>query len=453
MKFIFITGGVVSGLGKGITAASLGLLLKSRGYKVTNVKADMYLNIDAGTIRPLEHGENFVTKDGLETDEDIGHYERFLGQDLTRANYITTGQIYQEVLRKERAMEYEGEDVEAIPHLTDEITRRIIEAGKKDNADIVITEFGGTITLQEIQNRIFIEASRIMKLKAYDDVVQIHVTYLPFVKTLGELKSKPAQTSVYILNSMGVQPDIVVARSEVPVDQRRLDRIALFTNTRPECIFSVPDAKSVYEVPLTLKNVHAELDELVLKMLKLPVKRQGNLIKDWEKMVKRSQEKDLKEITIAMVTKYYKSGNFDLSDSYVSVIEAIKHAQTQIGAKVNIKWVNSEGDFDLTGVDGVIVPQGWGSRGVEGKLKAVKYARENKIPYLGLCFGMQMAVIEFARNVLGLKDANSEEADPKTKNPVIHMMEAQKEYLAKHQYGGTIRLGAWPAVIDKKSKL
>lgn len=464
MKFVFITGGVVSGLGKGITAASLSLLLKSRGYKVAPVKVDMYLNIDAGTIRPLEHGENFVTKDGLETDEDIGHYERFLHQDLLRVNYITTGQIYQEVLRAERALEYEGEDVEAIPHLTDEITRRIKAAGKAIDADIVVTEFGGTITLQEIQNRIFVEASRIMKLRNPEDVVQIHVTYLPLVKTLGELKSKPAQTSVYILNSMGIQPEIVVARSERLIDQRRLDRLAVFTNTRPECIFSVPDVESVYEVPLILSNDYVHLDELVLKYLELPVKEHQQ-IEQWKTMVEKFKNGQKREVTIAMVTKYFKSGDYDLADSYVSVLEAIKHASTELGIKVNLKWVNSDGlersdESGLhfaklfEGIDGMIVPQGWGSRGVEGKIRAVQFARENKIPYLGLCFGMQMAVIEFARNVCGMKGANSQEVDQKTKFPVIHVMPDQKKYLAKRQYGGTIRLGQWPTKIkNEKGKL
>lgn len=441
----------MSGLGKGITAASLSLLLKSRRYKVAPVKVDMYLNIDAGTIRPLEHGENFVTKDGLETDEDIGHYERFLHQDLLRVNYITTGQIYQEVLRKERAMEYEGEDVEAIPHLTDEITRRLTEAGKAVDADIVVVEFGGTITLQEIQNRVFVEASRIMKLKNPEDVVQIHVTYLPLVKTLGELKSKPAQTSVYILNSMGVQPDIVIARSETAIDQRRLDRLAIFTNTRPECLFSIPDIDSVYKIPLILANDYIHLDELVLKYLDLPIK-DHTLIAAWKKMVQRYETGRKKEVTIAMVAKYYKSGDYDLSDSYISVLEALKHAGTELGMKVNLKWINSDG-FEKTknlaevfeGVNGMIVPQGWGSRGGEGKIAAIKYVRENKIPYLGLCYGMQMAVIEFARNVCGLKNANSVEIDQKTKDPVIHLMPDQEKYLAKRQYGGTIRLGQWPA--------
>lgn len=455
MKYIFVSGGVVSGLGKGVTSASLAFLLKSRGYKVTNVKIDMYLNVDAGTIRPQEHGEVFVTDDGIETDEDLGHYERFLHESLSRENYITTGQIYQEVIRRERAFEYDGEDVEAIPHVTDEITRRINLAGKKHNAEIVVIELGGTVG--EYQNGIFYEASRIMKLKNPDDVIHLHVTYLPFLANIGELKSKPAQTSVRILNGMGIQPDIMVARTEKPIDQKRLERLALFCNMRPEAIFSAPNLDTIYEVPLLFHKQNHHLASTCLKLLGLKLGKHRN-IEGWRIMAKRAVTKWPKRVKIAVVGKYFVTGMYSLVDSYVSVVEAIRHASWKLGVSPVFSWIDSEqiekdGISILKGHDGIVVPQGWGSRGTKGKIMAVRYARENNIPYLGLCFGMQMAVIEFARNVLGLKGANSIEINSKTKYPVIHIMPNQRQYLAKKQYGGTIRLGSWPCVLKKGSKL
>ena len=454
MKFVIVSGGVVSGLGKGTVSASLALLLKSQGYKVAPVKIDMYLNVDAGTIRPQEHGEVFVTHDGIETDEDLGHYERFIHENLSRENYITTGQIYQEVIRKERAFDYNGEDVEAIPHVTDEIIRRIKLAGESNRADIVIVELGGTVG--EYQNGIFFEATRIMKLKNPSDVIQLHVTYLPYLANIGELKSKPAQTSVHILNGMGIQPDIIVARSQKAVDTRRLERLALFCNVNPDCIFSAPDMPSVYAVPMLLTNSGKGLDDVVLKLLSLK-SRKHTLLKNWQKLIHRIGAPKKKTIKIAIVGKYFVTGDYKLADSYVSVIEALKHASWETATDVKWSWIDSEeiekGKASLTGFDGIIVPQGWGSRGTEGKIMAARHARENKIPYLGLCFGMQMAVIEFARNVLGLKGANTTEADSKTKYPVIHIMPNQAEYLAKRQYGGTIRLGAWPCVVKKGTLL
>ena len=449
MKYIFISGGVVSGLGKGVTTASLAFLLKSRGFKVTTVKIDMYLNVDAGTIRPQEHGEVFVTHDGIETDEDLGHYERFLNENLSRTNYITTGQIYQEVIRKERAFGYEGEDVEAIPHVTDEIIRRIREAGEKNNAEIVLVELGGTVG--EYQNAIFFEASRILRLKHPKDVIQLHVTYVPYLANIGETKTKPAQTSVHILNGMGIQPDIMVARSDRPIDKRRLERLALFCNMRPEAIFSAPDIDSIYKVPLLFHQRSHHLATICLKLLGMKARKHKDL-KKWKEMTKRIK-KWPKVLKIAVVGKYFVTGDYKLVDSYVSVVEAVKHAAWRLGVTPKLSWIDSE-DLEsnkesLAGYDGIIVPQGWGSRGTEGKIMAVKYARENNIPYLGLCFGMQMSVIEFARNVLKLKNANTIEADPNTRHPVIHVMPEQEEYLKKHQYGGTIRLGAYPCVIKK----
>lgn len=454
MKYIFVSGGVVSGLGKGITVASLAFLLRSRGYKVTTTKVDMYFNVDAGTLRPQEHGEVFVTHDGMECDEDLGHYERFIGENLRRENYITAGQIYGEVIRKERAFEYGGDTVDVIPHVTDEILRRIEESGKVTKSDIVIVEYGGTVG--EYKNGIFFEAYRILKLKCPKDVIHLHVTYLPYLANVGELKSKPAQTSVHVLNSLGIQPEMLVARSQVPIDQKRLDKLALFCNIAQDRVFSVPDLQTIYEVPLTFHRSKHHLASTCLKLLGMKSGKH-KAMKDWQKMVKGITRKYSKSVKIAMVGKYFATGEFQLADSYVSVIESLKHSAGKLGVSLRISWIDSE-DLEkkkksLEGFDGIVVPQGWGSRGVEGKLIAAKYARENNVPYLGLCFGMQMAVIEFARDVLGLKDANSAEADSDTKHPVIHIMEAQKEYLEKHQYGGTIRLGAWPCVVKKGTVL
>lgn len=456
MKYIIISGGVVSGLGKGITTASLSFLFKSRGYKVAPVKIDMYLNVDAGTIRPQEHGEVFVTHDGIETDEDLGHYERFLHENLRRENYITTGQIYQEVIRKERAFEYNGEDVEAIPHVTDEITKRLKLAGKAVDADIVIVELGGTVG--EYQNGIFFEATRIMKLKNPEDVVHIHVTYLPYLANIGELKSKPAQTSVHILNSMGIHPDFVVARSEDPIDKRRLERLALFCNVQSDHIVSAPNLDSIYKVPLVFSVANKKpFDSLVLKSLGL-AQRKYKFLPLWEKTTNSLVQKNKRQVDVAVVGKYFTTGDYKLSDSYVSVIEALKHACAKFRVDTRLHWIDSEtlekSEPDiLKKFSGIVVPQGWGGRGTEGKILAARFARENNIPYLGLCFGMQMAVIEFARNVCSLKGANSQEVNPKTPHPVIHIMPNQKEYLSRQQYGGTIRLGAWPCKLKNGSKL
>lgn len=454
MKYVFVTGGVVSGLGKGITAASVGLLLKSFGYEVTNVKIDMYLNVDAGTIRPLEHGEVFVTDDGIETDQDIGNYERFLNCSLKRDNYMTTGQVYLSVIQRERAFGYGGEDVEAIPHLTDEIIRRIKRAGRANSSNIVIIELGGTVG--EYQNGIFYEASRILRLKQPKDVIQIHVSYLPVIKSLGELKSKPAQQSVHILNSMGIQPDILIARSEKAIDQRRRERLAMFCNMNDKDIIANPDMESIYEVPLYMEE--QKVAEKILKKLGLRKKKRNDDLTNWKNRLGKIRGVK-KELRVAIVGKYFKTGNYMLSDTYVCVIEALKHAGAENGVKILLDWIDADELKEekcnevLSRVNGIIVPQGWGSRGVEGKLLAVKYARENRIPYLGLCFGMQMAVIEFARNVCGLSGANSTEVDPKTKFPVVHIMPDQAEYLRKKQYGGTIRLGAWPCNLKKDSLL
>jgi len=452
MKYIFVSGGVVSGLGKGITSSSIGTILKSKGIKVSSVKIDMYLNIDAGTIRPQEHGEVFVTEDGLETDQDLGNYERFLGISLHRENYMTTGQVYKSVIDRERAFGYEGEDVEAIPHVTDEIINRITNAGKRDKADVVLIELGGTVG--EFQNGIFFEASRILRLRQPKDVLQVHVTYVPFIKSIGELKSKPAQQSVQLLNSLGIQPDFVVVRSEQPIDQKRKVKIALYSNLNQEDVIANPDLKSIYEVPLLLDE--QKFGEKIIRKLRLKktIPETGmSRWKDFEKARKSAKKK----IKIAMVGKYFTTGDYKLTDSYVSVIEAIKQASWTQGYDPELEWIDSteyeNGKISLNEYSGIVVPQGWGSRGVEGKLKAVKYARENNIPYLGLCFGMQMACIEFARDVLKLKFANTTEADPNTKYPVVHVMPEQAEYIANKQFGGTIRLGSWPCQIKSGTLL
>lgn len=448
MKFIFVSGGVLSGLGKGITAAALGLLLKSRGVKVTLMKCDMYLNIDAGTMNPIEHGEVFVTHDGLETDQDLGHYERFTGLTLNKSNYLTNGQIYKLVLDKERALDYGGLCVEPYHHIPPEIIKRWREAGEKNKADVVIVEFGGTVG--EYEGLLFYEGYRRLKMETPNNVCLIHVGYLPAPNHIGELKSKPIQQSIINLNSIGVQPDFIVGRAENDIDVKRKEKIAFTAGLPIENIISNPNLPSVYLLPDKLEK--EKLPEKVIDKLHLKAGRLN--LNKWHVLVKKI-DKASKEVCIAMIGKYQKTGDYILEDSYISVIEALKHAGFELGIKPKIKWINSE-NFDnksLKEFDGIIVPQGWGKRGVEGKIKAVKFARENKIPYLGLCFGMQMAVIEFARSVLKLKGANTTEADARTDCPVIHVMDDQKEYLLNKRYGGTIRLGAWPCKVTRGTKL
>jgi CTP synthase len=452
-KLIFVTGGVISGLGKGITTASLSLLLKSAGYKVSVLKADMYLNVDAGTMNPLEHGEVFVTEDGLETDQDMGHYERFLNRNLAGHNYMTMGQVYNNVLQRERSLGYGGKCVQGHIHIPAEITRMILNVAEKDETDILLVEVGGTVG--EYQNVMFYEAIRRLKQKFPQETFLIHLVYLLTPDFLGEMKSKPAQTSIYELYRLGLQPDFIVTRSNEPIDEKRKNTIAFNTGVKKEHIISAADVDTIYRVPLVLKK-----QKMVKKLLNhIGLKYQGNgEIKKWKKMLDEAlKAKD--KVKIAMVGKYFASGDFSLEDSYVCVIEAIKHAAWAHNLKPEIVWFNSEELEDpkreeavkeeLLKFDGIIVPQGWGSRGVEGKIKTVQFARENKIPYLGLCFGMQMAVIEYARNVMGLEGANSEEVNPKTPHPVIHIMPDQKDYLAQKNYGGTIRLGAWPCQLGK----
>lgn len=448
MKFIVISGGVLSGLGKGITAATLGLLLKSRGVNLTLMKCDMYLNIDAGTMNPIEHGEVFVTNDGLETDQDLGHYERFTGLTLNKNNYLTNGQLYKLILEKERALEFGGKCVEPYHHLPPEIIERWKQAGIKNKADVVIIELGGTVG--EYEGLLFYEAYRRLKMEQPNNVCLIHVGYLPAPGTIGELKSKPMQQSIMSLNSLGVQPDFIVGRARLDVDDKRKEKIAFTAGLPIENIISNPDLPSVYELPDKLEQ--EKLTEKVIKKLRIKAKKLD--LTKWHGLIKKI-EKASKVVKIGIIGKYQKTGDYILEDSYVCVVEALKHAGYKLGLKPELTWINSE-EYDekiLKNLDGIIIPQGWGKRGVEGKIKAIKFARENNIPYLGLCFGMQMAVIEFARNVLKLKDANSLEVNPDTKYPVIHTMDSQIENIKNKKYGGTIRLGAYPTKIKKGTKL
>lgn len=440
MKYIFVSGGVISGIGKGIATASIALLLKAAGYKVAPIKCDPYLNVDAGTMNPIIHGEVFVMDDGSETDQDLGHYERFFGESLNKNNYTTSGQVYSSVIQRERNLDYGGECVEAVPHIPEEFIRRINEAGKSRNADIVVIEIGGTVG--ELQNVFIFEANRMLNHKKPDDVIHIHLSYLPIPPSLGEMKSKPAQMSVRELNSMGIQPDILLARSAVPIDASRRKKLSLFCDLEPEDVLSAPDVDTVYRVPLNFED--EGLTDRILEKLKL--KRKHKDLKEWRSFVKKVENSD-KSVKIGIVGKYFSTGDFTLADSYISVIEAIKHASFHQGLKPEITWIDSGKllkDVDqLKNYQGIIVPGGFGSRDIEGKIEAIKYCRENKLPYFGLCYGMQLACVEYARNVLGLENANTTEVDLKTKYPVINIMPDQQKKLLSKNYGATMRLGAW----------
>ncbi|QQG43848.1 MAG: CTP synthase [Candidatus Roizmanbacteria bacterium] len=447
-KYIFVSGGVISGIGKGITTASLGLLLKSAGYKVATIKFENYLNIDAGTINPIEHGDPFLCEDGTEADMDIGSYEKFLHEDMGRDNFVTMGQIYKTVIERERRFEYQGEDVEAIPYITNEIIDRIQSLAKKRQAEIVIIELGGTAG--EYQNVFYYEASRIMTLKNPGDVIHIHVSYVPTPNHLGEPKTKPSQLSVRTLNSMGIQPDFIIARSEKLLDKRRKDRFALFCNMHPEDIISNPDLPSVYEIPLVLHD--QALEQKIFKKLSLTQKEPD--LKKWSDLVEKIKSKKSKTLELAIIGKYFGTGDYQLRDSYAALFDAIDHASWELGVNVKTKWIDAEKiEKDGTGTIGnpcgIIVPIGWGERGAEGMVKAASYAREKKIPYLGLCYGMQLAVIAFARDILGWKDANTTENVRETKYPVIHLIPSQKTHMENRAYGGTMRLGSWDAVVKK----
>jgi CTP synthase len=452
-KYIFVSGGVISGIGKGITSASIAFLLKSQGLKITMIKADPYLNVDAGTMNPLEHGETFVLEDGFETDMDIGTYERFVNESFSRPNSMTCGAVLDQVIKDERSLAYDGKWVSLDYHVPDEIIHWIEKVAKKSKADVTVIEIGGTVG--EIGNSIFLEANKIMKARYGEDVLHVHLSYLPLPPTLGEMKSKPVQISTQLLNKHGILPDFLIARSEQGIDDVRAEKLSTYCLVPKENIVSAPDVNNIYQVPVNYSKF--DIGQKIIKKLNLKTKP-TDMFEKWSVKMKNIREIE-KELKIGVVGKYFKSGKFDLKDSYVSVLEALNHACWEQGYKANVKWFVAD-DLDekklkeeLKEMDGVIVPQGWGSRGAEGKIRAIQVIREEKIPYLGLCYGMQMAVIEYARNVLGFKGANSEEVELKTKDPVIHLMEDQKSNIENGTYGGTIRLGAWPCKVKEGSRL
>jgi CTP synthase len=438
-KYIFVTGGVVSSLGKGITAASLGRLLKNRGLNVTIQKFDPYINVDPGTMSPYQHGEVFVTDDGAETDLDLGHYERFIDINLNKYSNVTTGKIYSTVLKKERRGDYLGGTVQVIPHITNEIKERVFRAGKETNADVVITEIGGTVG--DIESLPFLEAIRQIKSDVgRDNVMYIHCTLVPYIKAAGEMKTKPTQHSVKELRSLGIQPNVIVVRTEMPISQEMKDKIALFCDIDPKAVIEARDADTLYAVPLALQE--QKLDQIVCEHLKLDCQEAD--MTEWKALVDKVRNLSNKT-KIALVGKYVA-----LQDAYISVVEALRHAGYAFDTDVEIKWINAEhvtkeNVFELLGdVDGILVPGGFGDRGVEGKIVAAQYARENKVPFLGICLGMQIACIEYARHVLNLEGAHSAEIDPNTKYPIIDLLPEQKDV---EDLGGTLRLGLYPCKL------
>ncbi|MEK9131745.1 MAG: CTP synthase [Patescibacteria group bacterium] len=452
-KYIFVIGGVMSGVGKGIATASLGKVLQAKGFNVNPIKIDPYLNVDAGTMNPTEHGEVFVLDSGLETDQDMGNYERFLETDLTNDNYITSGMIYKHVIDRERNLGYKGKCVEAIPHITGEIIRRIEKSADNEGNNISIIEIGGTIG--DYQNILFIEAARTLKIKYPNDVLFIMVSYLPIPSTLGEMKTRPTQNAVRQLNSYGVQPDILIARSRSPLDHKRKEKIAVSCNVFADHVISAPDIDSVYDVPINFEK--DKLAQIVLKRLKLKSKNKEDGLVPWRNFIHKTKN-TVGEVNIAVVGKYFDTGDFVLSDAYLSVIEAIKYSAYNLGVKANLTWVNAKEFEDkkkkvdeLKKFDGILVPGGFGESGILGKLKAIEYARIHKIPYFGLCYGMQLLVIEYARNVLGFKDANTAEINPNAEKVVIDIMPEQKKHLAEGRYGASMRLGAYHAHLVKGS--
>lgn len=451
-KFIFVVGGVLSGVGKGVTTASLGAIFKAKGLAVTALKADPYVNVDAGTMNPIEHGEVFVTDDGDETDQDMGNYERFLDVDLSSNEYMTTGRVYQTVINNERAMKYQGRCVQVVPHIPEEIIRRIKTAASAHKADITIIEIGGTVG--EYENILFLEAARMMKLADPTSVAFVLVSYLPTPSHLGEMKTKPTQHAARALNSAGINADIIIARGQHILDKPRLEKLAVFCGVRPEHCISAPDVASIYQIPAVLED--QGLGNKLLHIL--GVKSRATNLKPWSDFV-RKIDKSNQEVKIAVVGKYFATGNFTLADSYHSVIEAIKHAAWWHGRKPVLTWIDSE-DYErnrqavknLAQYDGLIVPGGFGTRGIEGIIAAIKYAREHKLPYLGICYGMQLASIEFVRHVLGHKAAHTVEVNPKTTEPVIHINPVQAKNVQTNRYGGTMRLGAYDCALRRDTK-
>ncbi|MRH43988.1 CTP synthase [Aquibacillus halophilus] len=443
-KYIFVTGGVVSSIGKGITAASLGRLLKNRGLKVSIQKFDPYINVDPGTMSPYQHGEVFVTEDGAETDLDLGHYERFIDINLNKYSNITTGKIYSTVIKKERRGDYLGGTVQVIPHITNEIKDKVFQAGKQTNADVVITEIGGTVG--DIESLPFLEAIRQIKSDiGRDNVMYIHCTLVPYIKAAGEMKTKPTQHSVKELRSLGIQPDVIVLRTEMEISQEMKEKIALFCDIDEKSVIEAGDADTLYQIPLSLQEQN--LDQITCDHFGLDC--QPADMTEWNKLAERVRNLS-KKVTIGLVGKYV-----ELPDAYLSVVEALKHAGYSYDADINIRWINAEEVTEenvvssLQDVDGILIPGGFGDRGIEGKIKAIRYAREEKVPLLGICLGMQLATVEFARNVLGLKGAHSAEIDPATPYPIIDLLPEQKDV---SDLGGTLRLGVYPCRLKNGTK-
>ena len=452
-KYIFVTGGVMSGVGKGVATASIAKILQSRGFAVTAIKIDPYVNVDAGTMSPTEHGEVFVLDDGMECDQDMGNYERFLDKSLSSANYMTTGSVYLSVINKERRMEYHGKQVEVVPRIPLEVIDRINGAIKKEKAQIVVVEIGGTVG--EYENLLFLEAIKMLKLKNHKDVLTVLVSFIPSLGAGGtELKTKPTQHAVRSLNSVGIQPDIILARAPRPLDQKRKEKIQFMCGLEEGDVISAPNVDNIYEVAVNFENDN--ISDRILKKLSLRSKTKD--LEEWRKLVYdiRSAKGEVK---IGIIGKYFGSGDYILTDSYISVIESVKHAAYSLKIKPVIEWLDSdvyEKDQsklnELKSLDGVIVPGGFGNRGIYGKILAIEYCRKNKIPYFGLCYGMQLACIEFARNVVGIKDADTTEISPKTKNPIFDLMPEQKILMKEERYGGSMRLGAYPCNLIKGTR-
>jgi CTP synthase len=452
VNYIIITGGVISGLGKGITTASIGKILQLHGYNVTAIKIDPYINCDAGTLRPTEHGEVWVTEDGGEIDQDLGHYERFLDINIPKYHNITTGQVYGSVIDKERKGKYLGKTVQPIPHVTDEIKERIRRPAKEEKYDFVLVEIGGTVG--DYENVLFLEAVRQMKLEG-DRVLYVHVTYVPMLETLGEAKTKPTQHSVKLLREIGIQPDFIVTRSEEPLDDVRKEKIAMFCNVHEDDVISDSNIDNVYAVPLLFE------DQFLCKKIlrKLRLRKDQNNLASWRSYISKIRSLET-PITIGIVGKYFDIGSSKLSDSYISVIEAVKHAAWHNSLIPDIKWIDSkifekktDSLSSLERVDGIIVPGGFGLSGIKGKLQTIQYAREHGIPYLGLCLGMQLAVVEFAQNICHIKSAHSKEVEKHTPHPVIDFIPEQVTILQESRYGATMRLGSYPAILKRGTKV
>lgn len=441
----------MSGIGKGVTTSSIGRILQSRGFTVTAAKIDPYLNVDAGTMNPTEHGEVFVTEDGMECDQDIGNYERFLNQNIPRDNYMTSGLVYQTVINRERNLEYGGKCVEIIPHIPEEVIGRLERVIKKAKADVILVEVGGTVG--EYQNLVFLEAGRMLRLQRPKDVLFVLVSWLPIPDMLGEMKTKPTQYAVRSLNAIGIQPDIIVARSSRPIDEPRKRKLSVFCNISEKDIISAPDIKSIYEIPVNFEK--DKISERIIEKLELRPRKTD--MKEWAGLVRRIRAPK-KDISIGIIGKYFSTGGFTLSDSYISVIEAVKHAAWSVNRNPKITWLNAEHYErdkkhlqELKKFDGIIVPGGFGSRGVEGKIRAIEFARKNNVPFLGLCYGLQLAIIEYARNACRLKDAHTTEVEPKTKYPVIHTLPEQLVNIQEKKMGGSMRLGAYTCELFPKT--